>query len=163
MGFGQSKEKRIIFIDGSNVAFGFTNAKIGKIDSKDEKNFSAEGLKIAIFHFRKLGHEVKAIIPEFRMYKASNKQIMKDLKDSGFLMLIASKAYDDKVLLEAALKNNAAIVSNHRFRDVSAETQRYNAVIQKRQIRYNWACDKFILTQDPYGRNGPSLNEILYK
>jgi hypothetical protein len=39
----------------------------------------------------------------------------------------------------------------------------YIEVIEKRQIRYNWVFDQFLLVDDPYGRKGPSLNEILYK
>lgn len=36
-------------------------------------------------------------------------------------------------------------------------------VIDKRQIRYNWVFGEFILADDPYGRAGPKLDEILFK
>jgi hypothetical protein len=114
----QTKEKRIILIDGSNVALGYSEAKLGKLRSKSDKNFSAEGLNIAINHFIKLGYQVKAVIPEFRVCRnqSSNQDLMIKMKDSGLLLLTAAKSYDDLMLLQSAKKLNAAIVSNDFFR-----------------------------------------------
>ncbi|KAG5668495.1 hypothetical protein PVAND_016434 [Polypedilum vanderplanki] len=162
MGCIESREKRLVLIDGQNVAFGYNNAKKGKINKKDDRNFSAEALKNAIEHFENLGHEVKAIIPEFRVHHSSNNNLMREMKDSGQLILVASKAYDDKVLLEAALKNNAAIVTNDRFRDIQEQTSNYNYIIDNLIIRFNWVRDEFIPTEDSYGRCGPSLDDILH-
>lgn len=114
----QTKEKRIILVDGSNVAFGYTESKMGRLRRKDDKDFSAEGLNIAINHFAKLGFQVKAVIPEFRVCRerSSNQELMLKMKDSGSLLLTAAKSYDDLMLLQSAKKLNAAIVSNDFFR-----------------------------------------------
>ena len=36
-------------------------------------------------------------------------------------------------------------------------------VLNKRQIRYNWVFGEFIIADDPYGRTGPKLDDILFK
>lgn len=83
--------------------------------------------------------------------------------DSGKLITTPSKSYDDLILLESAAKLDAAIVSNDLFRDVRATKAQFREVIEKRQIRYNWVFEELILTEDPNGRAGPKLDEILYK
>lgn len=79
------------------------------------------GLKIAIEHFEKLGFQVKAVVPEFRVRrdKSSNPVLMNELKDNGKLSLTPSKSYDDRVILESALKLDAAVVSNDHYRKLS--------------------------------------------
>jgi hypothetical protein len=115
----QSKEKRIILIDGSNMALGFSESKMGKLTNKGDKDFSAEGLKIAIDHFTNMGFQVKAIVPEYRVCrdKSSNATLMNKMKDAGELLLTPARAYDDLMLMQSALKLNAAIVSNDFFRE----------------------------------------------
>ncbi|KAG5671800.1 hypothetical protein PVAND_001975 [Polypedilum vanderplanki] len=156
----KSKEKRIIFIDGSNVAFGFSGKK-GNVD----KDFSAEGLQIAINFFKNMGFQVKAIVPEFRVRqgKSSNHDLMIKMKDSGEILLTPAKSYDDLMLMQSAQRLNAAIVSNDFFRDIRSKHKDYIDIINNRQIRYNWVFEEFLLVEDPYGRKGPKLNEILYK
>lgn len=76
------------------------------------------GLKIAIDYFVDKGFQVKAIVPEYRVRrdKSSNHELMTELKETGKLVLTPSKSYDDRVILESALKLDAAVVSNDHFR-----------------------------------------------
>lgn len=39
----------------------------------------------------------------------------------------------------------------------------FKEVMDKRQIRFNWVFNEFILADDPNGRAGPKLKEILFK
>lgn len=39
----------------------------------------------------------------------------------------------------------------------------YKEIIEKRVIGFTWCLDKLFLPPDPYGRDGPSLDEILHK
>lgn len=126
------KEKRIILIDGSNVAMAFTDSCGTK---KTDKDFSAEGkssilvstffisnfsvgLKICINHFEEKGFQVKAIVPEYRVRrdKSSNHIMMTELKETGKLICTPSKSYDDRVILQAATQLDAAVVSNDHYR-----------------------------------------------
>ncbi|CRK96027.1 CLUMA_CG009466, isoform B [Clunio marinus] len=111
------------------------------------------------------GFQVKAIVPEFRVRfgKSSNYEIMKYLHEHGKLQCTASRAYDDRVLLEAAAKLDAAIVSNDYYRDLVDEKPEYLKIIKTRLIRYNWLFKELFITEDPYGRGGPLLKDILYK
>lgn len=69
-------------------------------------------------YFENLGFEVRAIVPEYRLKreKCSNPEMINAMKDNGSLICTASKAYDDRILLESATRLNAAIVSNDFFR-----------------------------------------------
>lgn len=112
---------------------------------------------------------------------------MVELLDGSKLITTPSKSYDDLILLESAAKLDAAIVSNDLFRkhwvlisiifflqtfinhstgDIRNMKKKHKDVIEvidKRQIRYNWVFGEFILAEDPYGRAGPKLNDILFK
>lgn len=83
--------------------------------------FSSTGLKIVIDYFEEKGFQVKAIVPEFRVLRdrTSNHHLMNKLKLNGKLVLTPAKSYDDRVLLESALKLDAAVVSNDYFRKFS--------------------------------------------
>lgn len=86
----------MIVIDGSNVAWAHGNKKL----------FSVQGLIIAIKYFEDLGHEVKAIIPQFRMKlnKSTSQVLLEKLHDEGKVLLTPCKnlpghmssSYDDR-------------------------------------------------------------------
>lgn len=145
--------------------------------------FSMTGLKIGIDHFEKMGFQVKAVVPEFRCRreKSSNHALMVEMKDQGKLVCTPSKSYDDRVILEAAVKLDAAVVSNDHYReqancqlysfaliflssigDLLGEKPEFRDVVN-RLIRFNWLFQQLIITEDPHGRDGPKLNDILYK
>lgn len=89
-------EKRLIVIDGNNVA----------MQHGSNKAFSVQGIVIAIKHFEDLGHEVKAIIPQFRMklHKSTSQVLLEKLQDEGKVLLTPCKnlpgkmssSYDDR-------------------------------------------------------------------
>lgn len=80
--------KRKIIIDGSNVAFRWINICIfflfpfiltkplvlslflSRCSHSLNKNFSVKGLQIALDYFEKMGHDVKAVLPQFRLSHA---------------------------------------------------------------------------------------------
>lgn len=76
------------------------------------------GLKIGIEHFERMGFKVKAFVPEWRLRreKSSNQALMLELRDQGKLTLTPSKSYDDRVILDFAVKLDAAVVSNDHYR-----------------------------------------------
>lgn len=46
--------------------------------------------------------------------------------------------------------------------DLLNEKPEYKEVVS-RLIRFNWLFQKLIITEDPHGKFGPKLNDILYK
>lgn len=94
-GSDSSKKKRMVVLDGSNVAlFG-------------EKTFSVEKLKIAIEYFERRGHEVKAVVPQYRVKpsKSTNRDLLEKLASEGKVVLTPCKnipgicvqaSYDDR-------------------------------------------------------------------
>lgn len=107
---------------------------------------------------------------------------MNELKDKGKLACTPSKSYDDRVILESAVRLDAAVVSNDHYRELNDKTllnlfnnssvlylgdlmnekPEFREVIS-RLIRYNWMFQQLIFPEDPHGRNGPKLNDILYR
>lgn len=90
------KEKRLIVVDGNNVAMGHGNNKL----------FSIQGIKIVIDYFEEMGHEVKVIVPQFRMKlnKTSSQVLIEKLHGEGKILLTPCKnlpgnmsaSYDDR-------------------------------------------------------------------
>lgn len=157
--------KRIVIIDGSNVAFGHGNSSV----------FSIEGLKICIEYFEALGHEVKAVIPQFRFKRAmsSNQRLLEKLQTAGKIVSTPCKtigyhgksvsSYDDRFILEAAAQFDAVVISNDNYRDLMEEKVQYREVIESRVVGFTWFKDMLMIPHDPYGQNGPKLHEILNK
>lgn len=166
-------EKCMIVIDGSNVAYKH---------SVEKKEFSVKGLSICIDYFKKRGHDVKVVIPEFRMKigKSTDPETIKVLYSQGIVILTPNKSYDDRFVLDIAIEFNGVVISNDKFRDIINESEgnstiktnlktflincifsAYKNLIESRVIGYTWCNDVFMLPQDPYGRFGPKLNDIL--
>ncbi|XP_037819177.1 putative uncharacterized protein DDB_G0287457 isoform X2 [Lucilia sericata] len=153
--------KRMVIIDGSNVAF-----KHGL-----DQAFSVKGLKIAIEYFERMGHEVKAVIPQFRMNKSksTDPEELERLHKAGKIVQtpcknlpgLTSTSYDDRFVLQLAFELDAAIVSNDNYRDLLHENPAFKKIIENRVIGYTWCNDIFILPKDPYGKWGPKLHTIL--
>lgn len=114
----------MIVIDGSNVAFRH---------SVDKKEFSVKGLSICIEYFQKLGHDVKAVVPEFRMRrdKTTDPDTLKELESKGIVILTPSKSYDDRFVLNIAIEFDGVVISNDKFRDIINESEgKYNFYIE---------------------------------
>ncbi|EDV57041.2 uncharacterized protein LOC6548569 [Drosophila erecta] len=153
--------KRFIIIDGSNVAFAHGNSNV----------FSSEGIKYCLQYFEKMGHEVKAVIPMFRKnnFKSSNPELLDKLHKEGKIVFTPCKnipgqmssSYDDRFILQLAYEKNAAVVSNDNYRDLINENPAFKKIVENRVLGYSWCDNIFILPKDPYGRWGPTLDEIL--
>ncbi|CAD7077210.1 unnamed protein product [Hermetia illucens] len=153
--------KRMVIIDGSNVACSHSL----------NRQFSVKGLEIVIKYFEKMGHEVKAVLPQFRLKKSSSTdpQTLERLQKQGKVVLTPCKnlpgksctSYDDRFILQLAIEFDAAVVSNDNYRDLIDENPAFKKVIESRVIGYTWCKDMFMLPKDPYGRAGPSLSVIL--
>ncbi|XP_049309520.1 NEDD4-binding protein 1 isoform X2 [Bactrocera dorsalis] len=155
----QQSKKRLILIDGCNVAFNHAL----------NREFSVKGLKICIDYFEKMGHEVKAVVPQFRMHKCSDSAAMFELHGMGKIVVTPCKnlpgkftiSYDDRFVLQLAAEMDAAIVSNDNYRDLINENAAFKKLIENRVIGFTWCNDLFMVAKDPYGKWGPSLQTIL--
>jgi hypothetical protein len=100
--------------------------------------FSTSGLSLVIDYYRQKGHAVLAFVPECYLdydYVANKKRELKvgfdvraaqmpdnvshlrALRDEGLLSTTPSQDYDDSYCIEYALRHNACIVSNDKYRD----------------------------------------------
>ncbi|XP_017070348.1 NEDD4-binding protein 1 [Drosophila eugracilis] len=153
--------KRSVIIDGSNVAFAHGHSNV----------FSSEGIKYCLRYFEKMGHDAKVVVPMFRKntYKSSNPEILDKLHKEGKIVFTPCKnlpgqmssSYDDRFILQLAYEKNAAVVSNDNYRDLIDENPAFKKIVENRVLGYTWCDDIFILPKDPYGRWGPTLDEIL--
>ncbi|XP_059615001.1 uncharacterized protein LOC132260712 [Phlebotomus argentipes] len=159
----KGKRPRFVVIDGSNVAFHHSVLK---------KVFSVEGLKIAIEHFEKKGHEVVAVVPLFRVKPrfCTNSKLLNELNLQGKVIFSPSKnidghclsTYDDMLIMQVAEKNRGAVISNDNYADILGRNEAWDCIIRSRVVGFTWFKDQFFLPMDPYGRDGPKINDILY-
>ena len=69
--------------------------------------------------------------------------------------------YDDRFILKLAATNGGVIVSNDNYRDLVNENDSWRETIENRVLMFTFAQDLFMVPDDPYGRNGPSLEQLL--
>ncbi|UXI21960.1 17 beta-hydroxysteroid dehydrogenase [Sarcoptes scabiei] len=160
---------RAIVIDGSNVA-----ANHGQ-----HKCFSSRGIQICIEWFQARGHDnITTFVPSWRKSPKANfdlptkdRDILIKLQQEGYLYFTPSRtvsgkmiaSYDDRYILNYALKQDAVIVSNDEFRDLKAENPEYKKLIDERLLTYLFVKDEFMPPEDPLGQHGPSLTKLLSK
>uniref|UniRef100_A0A182Q8V2 RNase NYN domain-containing protein n=1 Tax=Anopheles farauti TaxID=69004 RepID=A0A182Q8V2_9DIPT len=154
-------KKRMVIIDGNNVAYGHLNGKM----------FSVKGLELSIRYFKKLGHEVVAVVPQYKLKKhqSTDYVLLDKLHRQGDVTLAPSKnlpgqcssTYDDRLILSIAEQFDGVIISNDNFRDLLDISPAWRRIIETRVIGYTWVKDCFFLPDDPYGRHGPSLQQML--
>lgn len=157
----ENSKKRMVLVDGSNVAYHHSL----------NKEFSVKGLKICVDYFAKMGHEVKAVVPQYRLQKtkSSDPAELESLHRQGKIIFTPCKnlpgksatSYDDRFTLQLASELDAAVISNDNYRDLINENAAFKKIIENRVIGFTWCNDVFILPKDPYGRMGPSLASIL--
>lgn len=157
------KEKRMIVIDGSNVAFNHSN----------NLKFSVKGLSIAIDFFIIRGYEVKAIVQQFRMKRnmSTDQRTLEILQQQGTIILTPAKnlpgpflaANDDRFILEIAEKFDAALISNKNYLDFLNEKPEWKELVDCKKIGYSWRNDMFFIMEEPYGEFGPKLEDILFR
>ncbi|KAJ6642780.1 putative ribonuclease ZC3H12D, partial [Pseudolycoriella hygida] len=154
--------KRMVLIDGNNVAFAHSH----------NKEFSVEGIEICLKYFADKGYDAKAIVPQMRLKKnrSSNQDLLAKLETEGKVVFSPCKnlpngkkvtSYDDRFILDFAADYDAAVISNDNYRDLSKECEKYRDIINTRVIGFTFLNDIIRFPQDPYGKLGPSLNDIL--
>ena len=69
--------------------------------------------------------------------------------------------YDDRFILDLATHEDGVIVSNDQFRDLMDDKPEWREVIETRLLPFQFVNDYFMVAQDPMGKDGPMLDEIL--
>lgn len=157
-------EKRMIIIDGSNVAHSH---------GLQNRTYSIKGIELCVKHFENLGFPVKAVVPQMRQKRSrsSDPDALEKMINAGKIILTPCKnipgkwstCYDDRFILDSAVLNNGAIISNDNFADLLKEKDTWDKIIGERVVGFSWCDDFFMVPDDPYGKNGPSLQFILHK
>ncbi len=123
-----AETKSLILLDCPNICMRHGN----------NQAFSTQGLSLALNFYRQRGHKVIGILPESHLdyeFVAGKKRTAKQgievkkaampdsvsflcsLRDEGVLYTTPAQDYDDSYVLAYALKHNACIVSNDKYRD----------------------------------------------
>uniref|UniRef100_A0A336LF27 CSON010041 protein n=1 Tax=Culicoides sonorensis TaxID=179676 RepID=A0A336LF27_CULSO len=68
-----------------------------------------------------------------------------------------------RFILEVAERCDAAIISNDNYKDLLKEKEEWKNIITSRVIGFMFCGDQIFVPNDPYGRHGPKLSEILNK
>ena len=158
----------------ANSSFYLSTANGGLVQgSSKAPKLSSEGISICVDYFKKRGHkEVVVFVPQFRtkMGQCDNPETLERLNYQGILKYTpcrqinghAYNSYDDRFIVQYAALTNGVIVSNDNYRDLAHEN--YAAlkdVIDKRLLKFVWVGNTLMFSQDPLGRNGPTLEEFL--
>ncbi|XP_066289178.1 NEDD4-binding protein 1-like [Branchiostoma lanceolatum] len=155
---------RPVVIDGSNVAMSH-----GK---KKNKTFSSRGIALCVEYFWARGHrDITVFVPNFRKGSATESYLLIELEEKGLLSFTPSRrikgktvaSYDDRYIVRLAVENGGVIVSNDNYRDLLDESEAWRDVIENRLLLYTFVGDRFMPPDDPFGRNGPSLDILLMK
>ena len=144
---------RLIVLDGANVAHA----------RGIPYNFSVKRLLVAYNYFKENGHDVVIFLPR-RLYlcaKPEDQVILNALEEREVLCLVQDLAYDDWFIIEHAHQNQGVIISNDKYRDVLETNPEWCEQILKRTLQFTWAPDKIMIARDPFGKNGPSLDQVL--
>ena len=145
---------RLIVIDGPNVAWarGF------------RLNCSAKRLEIAYQFFKEKGHNVAIFLPRkmFTCARPEDQIILTALEEREVLFFVQDLAYDDLMIIEYADQKNGIIISNDKYREILEAHPEWEDQILNRTLQFTWAIDTFMVASDPFGRNGPSLDQILH-
>lgn len=138
--------------------------------------FSCEGIRIVVEFFQKRGHtEVIAMVPAWRKERKPDNRIrsqhiLSKLEQAGSLCFTPSRKtvdnkritpYDDNFIVQSAHAKGGVIVSNDNYRDIMAAHPEWKETIEQRLLLYMFMGDLFMLAEDPAGKNGPHVDEIL--
>ena len=163
----QQEKKRIVIIDGSNVACSHAES------NNDIGGFSVRGIQYCLELLKTMDCKAVVVIPQMRLQRSmsSDPDLLNHLRLTNKIIFTPCKnlpgnrstSYDDRIILQLAEKLNGAIISNDNYRDLLDESPNWRAIIENRVIGFTWCFDAIMLPQDPYGRNGPTLKDILDK
>ncbi|XP_042631277.1 NEDD4-binding protein 1-like [Cyprinus carpio] len=159
------QDLRHIIIDGSNVAMAHGLHRI----------FSCRGIAIAVEAFWRRGHrEITVFVPQWRQKKDPNiteQHFLTQLENLRLLSFTPSRevcgqrisSHDDRFLLHLAEKTGGVIVTNDNLRDFVNQSEAWRRIIQERLLQFTFVEDHFMIPDDPLGKNGPHLDEFLFK
>jgi len=168
---GDDRCRRIV-IDGSNLAR--SHGKVGEIKRKNNNKevFSIIGIKIAVEEFWKMGcREVTVVLPHSRKGNMGKpripkreKKLQKKMEDLDIIKYAAGRriqdqyiqSYDDRSILDMAVREEGIVVSNDQFRDLITVSPKYKKCIEERLLPYNFMKDYILLCNDP-----PRAGEVL--
>lgn len=164
----QGDALRPIVIDGSNVAMSHGNKEV----------FSCLGIHLAVNFFLFRGHtDVTVFVPSWRKEQPrpdvpiTDQPILRELEKKKILVFTPSRrvagkrvvCYDDRFIVKLAYESDGIIVSNDTYRDLQGENPEWKRFIDERLLMYSFVSDKFMTPDDPLGRHGPSLDNLLRK
>lgn len=141
---------RTIIIDALSVGTGFTNSS----------KFAVRGLEICIELFEKRGHSVRSVLP--RNTPIDNENKINELLIQEKLILIPELDKDfDRFILTRAAEVDGVVITNKDYSQYLYENSNWSAIINSQTVGFTWLDEMIILPTDPYGRNGPKLDQIL--
>lgn len=141
---------RTIIIDGLSVGTSFSNSS----------KFAVRGLEICIELFEKRGHSVRCVLPSNTLIDNENK--INELLVQEKLILIPELNNDfDRFILTRAAEIDGVIISNKDYSQYLYENGSWSTIINSQTVGFTWVDEMIILPSDPYGRNGPKLDQIL--
>ncbi|KAK5853398.1 hypothetical protein PBY51_007186 [Eleginops maclovinus] len=159
---------RAVVIDGSNLAMSHGNKKV----------FSCQGLQLAVNWFWDKGlRDITVFVPLWRKEQPraeapiTDQHILHELERRKILVYTPSRCvngkrvvcYDDRYIVKLAFDCDGIIVSNDNYRDLQTESPQWKKFIEERLLMYSFANDKFMPPDDPLGRNGPTIDDFLWK
>jgi len=144
---------RHVVIDGMNV--GMAHGL--------HRKFSVQGLVLAYEYFTERSNPVAIFLPRKRwaMGSEQDKILLTALEQAEILFMVPSMSYDDRFIIKYADNKNGIILSNDRYRDVLEENPEFSDQILKRTLQFTWVGDTLMIADDPLGREGPTLQELL--
>lgn len=170
---------RPIILDGSNIAMQHST----RPGAYRSRIFSSRAILIACRYFIARGHYVIAFVPEdrARQHPENPRKMMTDkhmllwMIDKNLICQTPAqrsfnakqeyvsyiKCYDDLMLIQYADNHAGVIVSKDQYRDVLSEYPEWEGTIQNRRLMFTWVGDEFMVPQDPMGRGGTSLSNLL--
>ncbi|KAL2084938.1 hypothetical protein ACEWY4_020456 [Coilia grayii] len=161
-------ELKPIVIDGSNVAMSHGNKEV----------FSCRGIELAVNYFLKRGHKkITVFVPSWRKepprpdVPITDQHILSKLEKQKIVVFTPSRrvggkrvvCYDDRFIVKLAHELDGIIVSNDTYRDLQSEKPEWKRCIEERLLMYSFVNDKFMPPDDPLGRHGPNLDNLLRK
>ncbi len=140
--------------------------------------FSCKGIQLAVDYFKSRGHsKITVFVPAWRKetstpdFPITNQHILRSLEQDDHLKYTPSRriegrrivCYDDRFIIKLATDEQGVIVSNDQYRDLVREKAEWKEVIETRLLQFTFANDYFMPPDDPLGRNGPTLDQLLSK
>lgn len=155
-------EPYLVVVDAPNVAMSHGR----------NKRFSWRGVKIAIEHFKALGHRVVGFVPAHHLNDRNKSRrrpggvngdlqstpedqaALQEMVEEGLLATTPSQDYDDSYCISYAMQRNGVVVTNDMFRDhtnaVDGAQKRDNARrwLKGHLISFTFIGDEFVPNPD---------------